>query len=77
MLTGTASPRVDARTSPRRREAARAIGRLDIGQAAVAVGGRVVAVEDAGGTDALLERVAALRASGPHRASAAACWSNA
>lgn len=45
-------------------EAARAIGRLDIGQGAVAVGGRVVAVEDAGGTDALLERIAALRAAG-------------
>jgi DUF1009 family protein len=42
-------------------EAARAIGRLDIGQAAVAVGRRVVAVEDAGGTNALLKRVAALR----------------
>jgi DUF1009 family protein len=45
-------------------EAARAIGRLDIGQAAVAIGGRVVGVEDVGGTDALLERVAALRATG-------------
>jgi DUF1009 family protein len=45
-------------------EAARAIGKLDIGQAAVAVHGRVVAVEDAGGTDELLERVAALRQSG-------------
>ena len=42
-------------------EAARLIGRLDIGQAAVAVNGRVVAVEDAGGTDALLERVGVLR----------------
>ena len=31
---------------------------------AVAVGGRVVAVEDAGGTDALLDRVAALRDAG-------------
>lgn len=45
-------------------EAARLIGRLDIGQAAVAVQGRVVAVEDAGGTDALLDRVASLRANG-------------
>ena len=45
-------------------EAARLIGRLDIGQGAVAAGGRVVAVEDAGGTDALLDRVHALRASG-------------
>ena len=45
-------------------EAARRIGKLDVGQAAVAVGGRVVAVEDAGGTDALLDRVATLRKEG-------------
>jgi DUF1009 family protein len=45
-------------------EAARLIGRLDIGQAAVAMGGRVVAVEDAGGTDDLLKRVSALRERG-------------
>jgi DUF1009 family protein len=44
--------------------AARAIGALDIGQAAVAVGARVVALEAAEGTDAMLERVAALRANG-------------
>jgi UDP-2,3-diacylglucosamine hydrolase len=45
-------------------EAARLIGRLDIGQGAVAVHGRVVAAEDAGGTRELLKRVAALRAEG-------------
>jgi DUF1009 family protein len=45
-------------------QAAREIGRLDIGQAAVAMRGRVVAVEDAGGTDALLHRVAELRREG-------------
>ncbi len=45
-------------------EAARAIGRLDIGQAAVAVDGRVVALEGAEGTDGLLERVAQLRVAG-------------
>jgi UDP-2,3-diacylglucosamine hydrolase len=44
--------------------AAREVGRLDIAQGAVAVGGRVVAVEDATGTDALLQRVALLRRSG-------------
>ncbi len=44
--------------------AAREVGRLDIAQGAVAVGGRVVAVEDAAGTDALLERVALLRRAG-------------
>ena len=45
-------------------EAARAIGRLDIGQAAVAVGGRVVALEGAEGTDGMLERVTQLRVAG-------------
>ena len=45
-------------------EAARLIGRLDVGQGAVAVGRRVVALEDAGGTDALLERVGAMRRAG-------------
>jgi DUF1009 family protein len=45
-------------------EAARAIGALDIGQAAVAIGGRAVALEGIEGTDGLLERVKALRANG-------------
>jgi UDP-2,3-diacylglucosamine hydrolase len=44
--------------------AARGIGVLDAGQAAVAVNGRVVALEAAEGTDGMLERVAALRANG-------------
>jgi UDP-2,3-diacylglucosamine hydrolase len=44
--------------------AARAVGRLDVGQGTVAVGGRVVAVEGAEGTDAMLQRVAELRRSG-------------
>jgi len=44
--------------------AARAIGVIDAGQAAVAVNGRVVALEAAEGTDAMLDRVAALRAAG-------------
>lgn len=48
-------------------EGAREVGRKDIAQGAVAVGGRVVAVEDATGTDALLERVALLRRSGTIR----------
>lgn len=41
--------------------AARALGRLDAGQAAVAIGGRVVALEGVEGTDAMLARVASLR----------------
>lgn len=44
--------------------AAKALGNLDIGQGAVAIGGRVVALEGAEGTDAMLERVALLRAAG-------------
>lgn len=44
--------------------AARDIGSRDIGQAAVAAGGAVVAVEDAEGTDALLRRCTAAAATG-------------
>lgn len=45
-------------------EAAVALGRLDVGQGAVAIGGRVVALEGPEGTDAMLRRVAQLRADG-------------
>ncbi len=45
-------------------EAATALGRLDIGQGAIAVGGRVVALEGPEGTDAMLARVAGLKAEG-------------
>lgn len=41
--------------------AAIAIGALDIGQAAVAIGGRAIALEGIEGTDGLLERTIALR----------------
>ena len=41
-------------------DAARAIGALDIGQAAVSVGGVILAVEAQEGTDAMLERCAGL-----------------
>ncbi len=44
--------------------AAQAIGALDIGQAAIAIGGRVVALEGIEGTDGLLARVARLRSHG-------------
>lgn len=44
--------------------AARAIGALDIGQAAVAIGGRAIALEGIEGTDGLLERVRDLRSHG-------------
>ena len=63
ILTGSVThrDRADIETAA---EAARRIGSLDIAQAAIAAGGRVIAEEDAGGTDALLTRVAALRAAG-------------
>jgi len=44
------------------------LGELDIGQAAVAVGGRVVALEGAEGTDAMLARCAELKRIGRVRA---------
>ncbi len=44
--------------------ATRKLGELDIGQAAVAIEGRVVALEGAEGTDAMLERCAELKRSG-------------
>jgi DUF1009 family protein len=45
------------------RQAATLIGSLDIGQAAIAIGRRVVALEGVEGTDAMLQRVADLRKS--------------
>lgn len=42
-------------------EAARQLGALDVGQGAVAVGGRVVALEGAEGTDNMLERISQMR----------------
>jgi DUF1009 family protein len=44
--------------------AAKAIGGIDLGQSIVLSGHRPIAAEDAGGTDALLERVVALRLAG-------------
>ena len=44
--------------------AAKAIGALDIGQAAVAIGGRVIALEGVEGTDGLLARCRTLRSHG-------------
>lgn len=44
--------------------AARLLGSLDIGQGAVSVGGRVVALEGLEGTDQMLARVAQLRSDG-------------
>ncbi|EDQ32230.1 hypothetical protein HPDFL43_07107 [Hoeflea phototrophica DFL-43] len=49
-------------------QAALALGHLDIGQGAVAVSGRVIALEGLEGTDGMLRRVAGLRANGRLRA---------
>ncbi len=54
----------DLRDIAKAGEAADALGRLDVGQGAVAVGGRIVALEGVEGTDSMLERVAGLRAAG-------------
>ena len=67
---------VGERTSRRRGQARSRSAVVDIAQGAVAVERRVVAVEDAAGTDALLDRVALMRRSGASRGTAA-CWSNA
>ena len=44
--------------------AARMVGSLDVGQAAVVIGGRTIALEGIEGTDLLLERVRELRSNG-------------
>jgi len=49
------------RSGRRGLSAARAVGRIDLGQSVVMSGERPIAAEDAGGTDALLVRVARLR----------------
>ncbi len=54
----------DLRDIGRAADAAETLGRLDVGQGAVSVGGRIVALEGVEGTDAMLARVAGLRAEG-------------
>lgn len=56
--------KIDIRDIEAARQAALTLGKLDIGQGAVSVGGRVVALEGLEGTDAMLQRVASLRQSG-------------
>jgi DUF1009 family protein len=63
-VAGPRMTEADTRDASQAMEAARAIGLLDIGQAAVAVGHRVVALEAAEGTDAMLGRIADMRAEG-------------
>jgi UDP-2,3-diacylglucosamine hydrolase len=66
-----ALPDADAEADiARGREVLRALSPFDIGQACVVIDGHVVGIEDIGGTDALLARVAELRAAGRIRARA-------
>jgi DUF1009 family protein len=70
-VLGRIAPDERARLDVRRGfEAAEMLGRLDIGQSVVAIGGRVVAVEGIEGTDELLARVADLRKRGRIKAAA-------
>ncbi|WP_086996329.1 LpxI family protein [Rhizobium sullae] len=62
---GAMQPRNDDKTDIlKAAAAAEALGALDVGQGAVSVGGRIVALEGVEGTDGMLERVASLRAAG-------------
>ncbi len=54
----------DLRDIKQAANAADMLGVLDVGQGAVSVGGRIVALEGVEGTDQMLERVAELRAQG-------------
>jgi hypothetical protein len=63
-LTGKPPIGDDMKDVNRAMAAARAIGALDAGQAAVAVNGRIVALEAAEGTDGVLARITALRQNG-------------
>ncbi|MDN5248745.1 MAG: UDP-2,3-diacylglucosamine diphosphatase LpxI [Alphaproteobacteria bacterium] len=60
-LTKTCPNTNEKRNLSKAREAAKVLGALDIGQAVVAVGGRVVAVEGAEGTDNMLLRIKQIR----------------
>jgi len=64
LLTKASPTAADRRDLDAALAAAKAIGGLDIGQAAVAIGGRVIALEGIEGTDGLLERTKALRSHG-------------
>ncbi|MER9331280.1 LpxI family protein [Mesorhizobium sp. M0488] len=63
-LTSVAPRQSDWRDIEAARQAAKAIGALDIGQAAIAIGGRAIALEGIEGTASLLERTRDLRGHG-------------
>ncbi|RUW65931.1 UDP-2,3-diacylglucosamine diphosphatase LpxI, partial [Mesorhizobium sp. M2A.F.Ca.ET.067.02.1.1] len=63
-LTAAGPNQSDWRDIEAARKAAKAIGALDIGQAAIAIGGRAVALEGIEGTAGLLDRMQDLRGHG-------------
>lgn len=63
-LTATRPSKTDWRDIEAGRIAAETIGMLDVGQGAVAIGGRAIALEGIEGTDGMLERVRELRGHG-------------
>ncbi|WP_167313567.1 LpxI family protein [Mesorhizobium opportunistum] len=63
-LTKAVPRKSDWRDIEAARAAAKAIGALDIGQAAIAIGGRAIALEGVEGTHGLLERTQQLRGHG-------------
>jgi DUF1009 family protein len=67
LLAGPALRASDAADAAVALRAAQAIGRLDAGQAAIALDERVVALEAAEGTDAIIRRLGELRAKGRFR----------
>ncbi|RUZ85298.1 DUF1009 domain-containing protein, partial [Mesorhizobium sp. M7A.F.Ca.CA.001.14.1.1] len=64
VLTNAAPQKSDWRDIEAGLDAAKAIGALDIGQAAIAIGGRTIALEGIEGTAGLLERAKLLRGHG-------------
>jgi UDP-2,3-diacylglucosamine hydrolase len=63
-LTREKPRKIDQRDIDAAYTAAHALGALDIGQGAIAIGGRVIAVEGVEGTDGLLQRTRELRGHG-------------
>ncbi|WP_343314493.1 LpxI family protein [Brucella sp. BE17] len=64
ILTSTKADKREMRNIEIAMQAALQLGDLDVGQGAIAVGGRVVALEGAEGTDLMIERIVELRAAG-------------
>lgn len=64
LIAGRKPTKAQAGNLERAMEACRAIGKLDIGQAAIAEHGRVVALEGLEGTDGMIRRVRELREAG-------------